>query len=217
MSQDVNGAAVVDELLIAFAVTAPLTILAAMIGKRIYTHMALRKQFRLDILERIRDGGSGTDASFTQAMEKSYKRLHEYEETRRVWKYRILVLSCLLTVSLPVLVAAMAVNWWSGLIRCIGAVALSGSFLVLTVVLLHAPKLSEEGGTVDQTAPKMEAESHPDKTVADEPAGAERHDVHHHAMRILRYLSVFLFAFSLTGLAHSGKRSDPNHRVRGRC
>ena len=189
MSQDVNGAAVVDELLIAFAVTAPLTILAAMIGKRIYTHMALRKQFRLDILERIRDGGSGTDASFTQAMEKSYKRLHEYEETRRVWKYRILVLSCLLTVSLPVLVA----------------------------VLLHAPKLSEEGGTVDQTAPKMEAESHPDKTVADEPAGAERHDVHHHAMRILRYLSVFLFAFSLTGLAHSGKRSDPNHRVRGRC
>lgn len=179
--------------------------------------MALRKQFSLDILERIRDGGSGTDASFTQAMEKSYKRLHEYEETRRVWKYRILVLSCLLTVSLPVLVAAMAVNWWSGLIRCIGAVALSGSFLVLTVVLLHAPKLSEEGGTVDQTAPKMEAESHPDKTVADEPAGAERHDVHHHAMRILRYLSVFLFAFSLTGLAHSGKRSDPNHRVRGRC
>ena len=68
-----------------------------------------------------------------------------------------------------------------------------------------------------QTAPKMEAESHLDKTVADEPARAERHDVHHHAMRILRYLSVFLFAFSLTGLAHSGKRSDPNHRVRGRC
>ena len=85
------------------------------------------------------------DASFTQAMEKSYKRLHEYEETRRVWKYRILVLSCLLTASLLVLVAAMACNWWSGLIRCIGAVALSGPFLVLTVVLLRAPKLSEEG------------------------------------------------------------------------
>ena len=217
MSQDMNGAAAVGKLLIAFAVTASSTILAAMIGKRIYTHVALRKQFRLDILERIRDGGSGMDASFTQAMEKSYKRLHEYEETRRVWKYRILVLSCLLTASLLVLVAAMAFNWWSGLIRCIGAVALSGSSLVLTVVLLRAPKLSEEGGTVNQTAPKMEAESNLDKTVADEPARAERHDVHHHAMRILRYLSVFLFAFSLTGLAHSGKRSDPNHRVRGRC
>lgn len=217
MSQDMNGAAAVGKLLIAFAVTASSTILAAMIGKRIYTHVALRKQFRLDILERIRDGGSGMDASFTQAMEKSYKRLHEYEETRRVWKYRILVLSCLLTASLLVLVAAMAFNWWSGLIRCIGAVALWGPFLVLTVVLLRAPKLSEEGGTVNQTAPKMEAESHLDKTVADEPARAERHDVHHHAMRILRYLSVFLFAFSLTGLAHSGKRSDPNHRVRGRC
>lgn len=162
MSQDMNGAAAVGRLLIAFAVTASSTILAAMIGKRIYTHVALRKQFRLDILERIR-------------------------------------------------------NWWSGLIRCIGAVALWGPFLVLTVVLLRAPKLSEEGGTVNQTAPKMEAESHLDKTVADEPARAERHDVHHHAMRILRYLSVFLFAFSLTGLAHSGKRSDPNHRVRGRC
>lgn len=162
MSQDMNGAAAVGKLLIAFAVTASSTILAAMIGKRIYTHVALRKQFRLDILERIR-------------------------------------------------------NWWSGLIRCIGAVALWGPFLVLTVVLLRAPKLSEEGGTVNQTAPKMEAESHLDKTVADEPARAERHDVHHHAMRILRYLSVFLFAFSLTGLAHSGKRSDPNHRVRGRC
>lgn len=122
-----------------------------------------------------------------------------------------------LTASLLVLVAAMAFNWWSGLIRCIGAVALWGPFLVLTVVLLRAPKLSEEGGTVNQTAPKMEAESHLDKTVADEPARAERHDVHHHAMRILRYLSVFLFAFSLTGLAHSGKRSDSNHRVRGRC
>lgn len=217
MSQDMNGAAAVGKLLIAFAVTASSTILAAMIGKRIYTHVALRKQFRLDILERIRDGGSGMDASFTQAVEKSYKRLHEYEETRRVWKYRILVLSCLLTASLLVLVAAMACNWWSGLIRCIGAVALSGPFLVLTVVLLRAPKLSEEGGTVNQTAPKMEAESHLDKTAADEPARAGRHDVHHHAMRILRYLSVFLFAFSLTGLAHSGKRSDPNHRVRGRC
>lgn len=124
MSQDMNGAAAVGKLLIAFAVTASSTILAAMIGKRIYTHVALRKQFRLDILERIRDGGSGMDASFTQAMEKSYKRLHEYEETRRVWKYRILVLSCLLTASLLVLVAAMAFNWWSGLIRCIGAVAL---------------------------------------------------------------------------------------------
>lgn len=108
MSQDMNGAAAVGKLLIAFAVTASSTILAAMIGKRIYTHVALRKQFRLDILERIRDGGSGMDASFTQAMEKSYKRLHEYEETRRVWKYRILVLSCLLTASLLVLVAAMA-------------------------------------------------------------------------------------------------------------
>lgn len=84
MSQDMNGAAAVGKLLIAFAVTASSTILAAMIGKRIYTHVALRKQFRLDILERIRDGGSGMDASFTQAMEKSYKRLHEYEETRRV-------------------------------------------------------------------------------------------------------------------------------------
>ena len=114
MSQDMNGAAAVGKLLIAFAVTASSTILAAMIGKRIYTHVALRKQFRLDILERIRDGGSGMDASFTQAMEKSYKRLHEYEETRRVWKYRILVLSCLLTASLLVLVAAMAFNCWCG-------------------------------------------------------------------------------------------------------
>ena len=140
MSQDMNGAAAVGKLLIAFAVTASSTILAAMIGKRIYTHVALRKQFRLDILERIRDGGSGMDASFTQAMEKSYKRLHEYEETRRVWKYRILVLSCLLTASLLVLVAAMAFNWWSGLIRCIGAVALWGPFLVLTVVLLRTAK-----------------------------------------------------------------------------
>lgn len=58
MSQDMNGAAAVGKLLIAFAVTASSTILAAMIGKRIYTHVALRKQFRLDILERIRDGGS---------------------------------------------------------------------------------------------------------------------------------------------------------------
>ncbi len=75
MSQDMNGAAAVGKLLIAFAVTASSTILAAMIGKRIYTHVALRKQFRLDILERIRDGGSGMDASFTQAMEKSYRLL----------------------------------------------------------------------------------------------------------------------------------------------
>ena len=76
----------------------------------------------------------------------------------------------------------------------------------MTVVLLRAPKLSEEGGTVNQTAPKMEAESHLDKAVADEPARAERHDVHHHAMRILRYLSVFLFAFSrnkIVGLIQS--------------
>lgn len=216
MSQDMNGAAAVGKLLIAFAVTASSTILAAMIGKRIYTHVALRKQFRLDILGRIRDGGSGMDALFTQAMERSYKRLHEYEETRRVWKYWILVLSCLLTVSLLVLVAAMAFNWWSGLIF-IGAVVLLGSFLVLTVVLLRAPKLSEEGEAVDRTAPKMEEESHLDKTASDGPARAECHVVHSHDMRVLRYLSVFLFAFSLTGLVHSGKRSDPSHRVRGRC
>lgn len=38
MSQDMNGAAAVGKLLIAFAVTASSTILAAMIGKRIYTH-----------------------------------------------------------------------------------------------------------------------------------------------------------------------------------
>lgn len=37
MSQDMNGAAAVGKLLIAFAVTASSTILAAMIGKRIYT------------------------------------------------------------------------------------------------------------------------------------------------------------------------------------
>lgn len=42
MSQDMNGAAAVGKLLIAFAVTASSTILAAMIGKRIYTHVALR-------------------------------------------------------------------------------------------------------------------------------------------------------------------------------
>ena len=216
MSQDMNGAAAVGKLLIAFAVTASSTILAAMIGKRIYTHVALRKQFRLDILERIRDGGSGMDASFTQAMEKSYKRLHEYEETRRVWKYRTLVLSCLLTASLLVLVAAMACT--GGAVSFVALVRLPyRSFSRFDSRASACAETVGGGGTVNQTAPKMEAESHLDKTAADEPARAGRHDVHHHAMRILRYLSVFLFAFSLTGLAHSGKRSDPNHRVRGRC
>ena len=192
MSQDMNGAAAVGKLLIAFAVTASSTILAAMIGKRIYTHVALRKQFRLDILERIRDGGSGMDASFTQAMEKSYKRLHEYEETRRVWKYRIPRGSVVppLTASLLVLVAAMAFNWWSGLIRCIGAVALSGPFLVLTVVLLRAPKLSRGGrnGQSDSSENGSGNVIWTRRPPTNRPR-AERHDVHHHAMRILRYLS----------------------------
>lgn len=142
-----------------------LMLLLAKFFSMIYVRVALRQQFRLDMLPRLRGNECRVDDSLIRAMDDSYDRLCEYEKKRTGWKEAIALLWIAFTMAPFVSVIATTFKWID-IVDDIALVVWLISAIALIVVGFCSPKLAD--GRRESDSPEPDAE----ENVSAEPATA---------------------------------------------